>query len=61
MGGGGWKPEYTLALIPLGSALLVSILILVFGGSANAGQWGAIVAFLVTLPFVIGRLIDRAK
>jgi len=61
MGDGGWKPEYTLALIPPGAAIVVSILIVVFGGSANAGQWGAIVAFLVSLPFVIGRLIDRAK
>ena len=59
--GGNWKPEYTLALIPLGSAILVSILIVAFGGSADAGQWGAIIAFFITLPFVVGRLIDRAK
>ena len=56
-----WKPEYTLALIPIASAIVVSALIVMFGGSAAAGQWGAIIAFFITLPFVIGRLIDRAK
>ncbi|HEX6712012.1 MAG TPA: hypothetical protein VF066_01460 [Thermoleophilaceae bacterium] len=57
----GWKPEYGIALIPIGAAIVVSILIVMFGGSANAGQWGAVIAFFITLPFVVGRLIDRAK
>jgi hypothetical protein len=56
-----WEPTYTIALIPPGAAIVVSILIVMFGGSADAGQWGAIIAFFVTLPFVVGRLIDRAK
>lgn len=56
-----WKPEYTLALFPIGAAIAVSALIVVLGGSAAAGQWGAIIAFFVSLPFVVGRLIDRAK
>ena len=56
-----WKPEYTLALIPIGAAIVVSMLIVMFGGSAGAGQWAAIITFFVTLPFVVGRLIDRAK
>jgi hypothetical protein len=57
----GWKPEYGLALIPIAAAIVVSVLVLAFGGSANAGQWAAIITFFVTLPFVVGRLIDRAK
>jgi hypothetical protein len=56
-----WKPEYTIALIPIGAAIAISALVVMFGGSAAAGQWAAIVAFFVTLPFVIGRLIDRAR
>ena len=56
-----WEPTYTLALIPPGGAIVVSLLVVVFGGSANAGQWAAIITFFVTLPFVVGRLIDRAK
>jgi cyanophycinase-like exopeptidase len=56
-----WEPGYAIALIPIGAAILVSILIVAFGGSADAGQWAAIVTFFVTLPFVLGRLIDRAK
>jgi hypothetical protein len=56
-----WDPGYSLALIPIAAAILVSILVVAFGGSANTGQWAAIITFLVTLPFVIGRLIDRAK
>jgi uncharacterized protein YybS (DUF2232 family) len=56
-----WDSNYNIALIPPGAAIVVSLLIVVFGGSADAGQWGAIVAFFVTLPFVVGRLIDRAK
>jgi uncharacterized membrane protein YtjA (UPF0391 family) len=56
-----WKPEYTLAVIPLVSAIVVSVAIVMFGGSANAGQWGAIIAFFITLPFVVSRLMDRAR
>jgi hypothetical protein len=56
-----WKPEYGIALIPIGAAILVSILVVMFGGSANAGQWAAIITFFVTLPFVVGRLLDRAR
>jgi uncharacterized membrane protein YtjA (UPF0391 family) len=32
-----------------------------FGGSADAGQWAAVITFFVTLPFVVSRLMDRAK
>jgi hypothetical protein len=56
-----WDPGYSIALIPIGSAILVSLLVVAFGGSADAGQWAAIITFFVTLPFVVGRLIDRAK
>lgn len=56
-----WKPEHTLALIPLGAAVLASVVIVMFGGSANTGQWGAIIAFFISIPFVVGRLIDRAR
>ena len=56
-----WQPGYTLALIPIGTAIVVSLLVVAFGGSAAAGQWAAIIAFFVSLPFVVGRLIDRAK
>jgi hypothetical protein len=57
----GWKPEYTLALVPMASAIAVSLVVVAAGGSANTGQWAAIVVFFVSLPFVIGRLIDRAR
>jgi hypothetical protein len=56
-----WKPEYGLALVPIGLAIVVSIIVVAVGGSANTAQWAAIVVFLVSLPFVIGRLIDRAR
>ena len=56
-----WDPGYSIALIPVGAAILISLLVVAFGGSADAGQWAAIIAFFVTLPFVVGRLIDRAK
>ncbi len=56
-----WKPEHALALIPIGAAIVVSIFIIAVSGSANAAQWGAIIAFLVTLPFVVSRLLDRAR
>jgi hypothetical protein len=56
-----WDSGYTLALIPIGAAILVSLVVVMFGGSADAGQWAAVITFFVTLPFVVGRLIDRAK
>jgi hypothetical protein len=56
-----WKDEHTLALIPIGLAIVISVLVLVFGGSANTAQWAAIIAFFISLPFVIGRIIDRAR
>jgi hypothetical protein len=56
-----WKPEHAIALIPIGAAIIVSLVIVVAGGSANTAQWAAIIAFFFSLPFVIGRLIDRAK
>ena len=52
-----WKPQYTFALIPPVGAVLVSVLVVMFGGSATTGQWAAIAFFLVTLPFAIARLI----
>jgi hypothetical protein len=58
---GGWKPEYALALVPIGAAIVVSLIVVVFGGSADAGQWSAIITFFVTLPFVVSRLLDRAR
>jgi hypothetical protein len=56
-----WKPEYSLAIVPIGLAIVVSMLVVILGGSANAGQWAAVITFFVSLPFVIGRLMDRAK
>jgi len=56
-----WDPGYTIALIPPGGAIIVSLLVVMFGGSADAGQWAAIITFFVTLPFVVSRLMDRAK
>ena len=56
-----WKPEHALALIPIGAAIIVSLVVVMFGGSANTAQWAAIITFFFSLPFVIGRLIDRAK
>jgi hypothetical protein len=56
-----WKPEYSLALFPIVGAVLVNIVVTVASKSTNTGQWAAIVFFLVSLPFVIGRLIDRAR
>jgi hypothetical protein len=56
-----WDPGYSLALIPIGAAVVVSLAVVAFGGSADAGQWAAIITFFLTLPFVVGRLIDRAK
>ena len=56
-----WDSGYTIALIPPGGAIIVSLLVVVLGGSPDAGQWAAIITFFVTLPFVVGRLIDRAK
>jgi hypothetical protein len=56
-----WNPSYTIALIPIGAAIVISLLVVIFGGSPDAGQWAAIITFFITLPFVVGRLIDRAK
>jgi uncharacterized membrane protein YtjA (UPF0391 family) len=56
-----WKPEYSIALIPPGAAIAISALVVMFGGSASAGQWAAIIVFFLTLPFVIGRLLDRSR
>jgi hypothetical protein len=56
-----WNDNYTLALIPIGAAIIVSLLVVMLGGSPDAGQWAAVITFFVTLPFVVGRLIDRAK
>jgi hypothetical protein len=56
-----WDTNYTIALIPIGGAIIVSLLVVAFGGSADAGQWAAVITFFVTLPFVVSRLIDRAK
>jgi uncharacterized membrane protein YtjA (UPF0391 family) len=56
-----WKDEHTLALIPIGLAIVVSVLVLVFGGSPGTAQWAAIIAFFISLPFVVSRLIDRAR
>lgn len=53
--------SYAIALIPIGAAIVISLLVVAFGGSPDAGQWAAIITFFVTLPFVVGRLIDRAK
>jgi hypothetical protein len=56
-----WDSGYTIALIPPGGAIVLSLLVVALGGSADAGQWAAIITFFVTLPFVVGRLIDRTK
>jgi membrane associated rhomboid family serine protease len=56
-----WKDEHTIALIPIGLAIVVSVLVLVVGGSPGTAQWAAVIAFFGSLPFVIGRLIDRAR
>jgi hypothetical protein len=56
-----WNDGYTLALVPIAAAILVSVVVVAFGGSADAGQWAAIITFFVTLPFVVGRLMDRAR
>jgi hypothetical protein len=55
-----WKPEWTLALIPIGGAILISLVLGPFTSAATA-QWAAIIWFIVSLPFVIGRIIDRAR
>ena len=56
-----WKPEYTLALIPVGIAVVLSILVTLISKSTATGQWAAIIGFFLSLPFVVGRLIDRAR
>ena len=56
-----WKPEYTLALMPIVGALVVSIILVAAGQSAATSQWGAIITFLVLVPFCLGRLLDRDR
>lgn len=56
----GWKPEWTLALLPIGAAVAVTLVLGPFTSAATA-QWAAIIIFLVLVPFVVGRLIDRAR
>jgi hypothetical protein len=57
-----WKPEWTLALIPVGGALVITLVLWVPDlVSASTAQWLAIGWFFLSLPFVIGRLIDRAR
>jgi hypothetical protein len=55
-----WKPEYTLALVPIGGAILITLLLGPFTSAATA-QWLAIIWFVLSAPLVIGRLIDRAR
>jgi hypothetical protein len=45
-----WDSGYTIALIPPGGAIVLSLLVVALGGSADAGQWAAIITFFVTLP-----------
>ncbi|MFL5894186.1 MAG: hypothetical protein ACJ76Z_03615 [Thermoleophilaceae bacterium] len=56
-----WKPEYTIALIPIVGAIVVNIVVTLASKSTAAGQWSAIIFFFVSVPFVVGRLIDRAR
>jgi uncharacterized membrane protein YtjA (UPF0391 family) len=56
-----WKPEYTIALFPIAASFGISSAYFIFGGSATTAQWIAIIIFFVTLPFAVGRLIDRSK
>jgi hypothetical protein len=55
-----WKPEWSLAIAPIAAAIFVSIVFGVFTSAATA-QWAAIITFFVMVPFVVGRLIDRAR
>lgn len=55
-----WKPEWTLAITPIAAAVAVSVIFGIFTSAATA-QWAAIITFLVLVPFVVGRLIDRAR
>ena len=55
-----WKPEYGIALIPIGGAILITVILGPFTSAATA-QWIAIAWFLLSVPFVISRLIDRAR
>jgi hypothetical protein len=54
-----WKPEWSLAIAPIATAVLVSVIFGMFTSAATA-QWAAIITFFVMVPFVVGRLIDRA-
>ena len=55
-----WKPEWSLAIAPIAAAVFVSIIFGIFTSAATA-QWAAIITFFVMVPFVVGRLIDRAR
>ena len=55
-----WKPTYTIALIPIGGAILISLALVPFT-SANTAQLAAVIWFFLSLPFVVSRLIDRAR
>jgi hypothetical protein len=55
-----WKPEYGIALIPIGGAILITLVLGPFTSAATA-QWLAIAWFVLSVPFVISRLIDRAR
>ena len=56
-----WKPEYTIALVPLLGGFVIPTLYFMLGGSASTAQWMAIILFFLSLPFAVGRLIDRSK
>ena len=54
------RDQWILALTPIGGAVAITLLLGPFVSAATA-QWIAIIWFFVSLPFVIGRLIDRAR
>jgi len=51
---------WALALTPIGGAVLITLLLGPVTDASTA-QWIAIAWFILSLPFVIGRLIDRAR
>lgn len=55
-----WKPEWSLAIAPIVAAVIVSIIFGMFTSAATA-QWAAIITFFLMVPFVVGRLLDRAR
>lgn len=56
-----WKPEYTIGCVPLVLSFGLPSLYFMFGGSASTTQWMALIIFVLTVPFAVGRLIDRSK